>query len=329
MDGMKAVTLVKYDEANPVLEVREKEVSSPKPGEVRIKIHASPINPSDLMFLRGLYGFKKKTPVTAGFEGSGIVTALGEGVTALKIGDRVSCVASQTDGTWADEIITTVENCIPLLPETSLDSGACFFVNPMTAWAMVEQGTREKHTAMVQTAAASALGKMVIRLCKERSIPLINVVRRKEQEEALISIGAENVLNSSSPNFAKELYKISKKLNATYAIDAVAGETAQMLVECLPYGSKIVCYGALSEKPFTVNSGILLFQNKKIEGFWLSSWIYTIGLEEFRRQTDLAQKYINSIFATTIAKRFKFEDFQSGMDYYKNNMSEGKVVFTP
>lgn len=326
---MKAVTILKYDESEPSLELREKEIPVPKDNEVRIKIHASPINPSDLMFIRGLYGFKKKAPVSAGFEGSGIVDAVGSEIKTLKPGMKVSCVAPHNDGAWAEYMLTTEENCLPLLDDVSLDEGSCFFVNPMTAWAMVTKCKTEGHAAMVQTAAASALGKMVVRLCKEKEIPLINVVRKKEQEDALREIGAEHILNSESPNFTKDLFKLTKKMNATYAIDAVSGEIAKNLVECMPYGSKLVCYGALSEKPFEVNSGIILFQNKKIEGFWLSSWIYEIGISEFQSQAKEAQKYLKTIFQTKINKRVPFSEFEEGLKFYKSHMTEGKVVFVP
>ncbi|WP_108960211.1 zinc-binding dehydrogenase [Leptospira ellinghausenii] len=328
-DEMKAVTILKYDEIEPQLELREKEIPTPKENEVRIKIHLSPINPSDLMFIRGLYGFKKKAPVSAGFEASGTVDAVGSAIKTLKVGMAVSCVAPQNDGSWAEYMITTEDNCLPLVDGVTLDEGSSFFVNPMTAWAMVSRCQKEGHQAMIQTAAASALGKMVVRLCKEKGIPLINIVRKKEQEDTLTEIGAEHILNSSSPNYQKELFKLSKKLNATYAIDAVAGETAQSLVECMPYGAKIVCYGALSEKPFSVNSGIILFQNKKIEGFWLSSWIYEIGLEEFQKQAKEAQKYLKTVFQTKINKRFKFEEYKEGLEFYKQHMTDGKVVFGP
>jgi len=326
---MQAVTLLKYDTDAPVLELREKEPNPLKPGEVRVRIHASPINPSDIMFLRGLYGFKKKTPVTAGFEGSGTILEVGEGITNLRPGDRVACVAGFQDGTWAEELITTPENCLKLLDSVTLEEGATFTVNPMTAWAMVEQGVREGHKGFVQTAGASALGKMVLRLCQEKSIPLINIVRKPEQAEELKKLGAELVLLSGEPNFPKELYRMSKKWNTTYVLDAVAGEVATQILECSPYGTKMICYGALSEKPIQVNSGIILFQNKKIEGFWLSTWIAALGLEEFQNQANQAQQYAKTIFATRISKKFPLSQFQEGLDFYKANMSLGKVIFTP
>jgi len=324
---MKAVTILKYDEIAPVLELREKEIPVPKENEVLIKIHASPINPSDLMFIRGLYGIKKKAPVSAGFEASGVVTAIGKEIKSLKPGMQVSCVAGHNDGAWAEYMVTTEENCLPLIDGISLDEASSFFVNPMTAWAMVTRCQNENHPAMIQTASASALGKMVVRLCAEKKIPLINIVRKKEQEDALRELGAEYIINSEAPNFEKELYKISKKLNATYAIDAVAGETAQKVLECMPYAGKIICYGALSEKPISVNAGMMIFQNKKVEGYWLSSWIYALGVEEFQKQAKEAQKYLKTIFQTKINKKYPLDQFQEGLEYYKTHMTEGKVVF--
>lgn len=327
MEDMKAVTILKYDEIAPVLELREKEIPIPKDNEVLIKIHASPINPSDLMFIRGLYGIKKKAPVAAGFEASGTVAAVGKDIKSLKPNMQVSCVAGHNDGAWAEYMVTTEENCLPLIEGITLDEASSFFVNPMTAWAMVTRCQNENHAAMIQTASASALGKMVVRLCSEKKIPLINIVRKQEQEDALRELGAEYILNSESPNFAKELYKTAKKLNGTYAIDAVAGETAQTVLECMPYAGKIICYGALSEKPISVNAGMMIFQNKKVEGYWLSSWIYSLGIEEFQKQAKEAQKYLKTIFQTKINKKYPLDQFQEGLEYYKTHMTEGKVVF--
>ncbi|GBF51159.1 Zn-dependent oxidoreductase [Leptospira ryugenii] len=326
---MKAVTIVKYDETSPILELREKEMPEPKDNEVLIKIHASPINPSDLMFIRGLYGIKKKAPVAAGFEASGTVVSVGKEIRFLKPNMLVSCVSGHNDGSWSEYMLTTEENCLPLVEGITLDEACCFFVNPMTAWAMVTKALEEKHPAMIQTAAASALGKMVVRLCAEKQLPLINIVRKKEQEDSLRALGAEYVINSETPQFEKELYKTAKKLNATYAIDAVAGTTAQKVIECIPYGGKLICYGALSEQNIPINAGMILFQNKKIEGYWLTSWIYSIGLEEFQKQAKEAQKYLKTIFQTKINKRYPLEEFQEGLEYYKAHMTEGKVVFAP
>lgn len=325
---MKAILLNKYEDSPDLEYVTDRPVPEPKETEVLIKNHFGSINPSDLMFIRGLYGIKKKLPVVPGFEGSGVVEKVGSQVTSLKSGDRVAVVSGQGDGTWGEYMVTTESSCIPLLDSVSLEQGASLYVNPMTAWAMFEQCRKEGHKAIVQTAGASALGKMMIRLGKEYNVPIISIVRREDQVKRLHDLGAENVLDSSDPRFDRELLVLSKRLNATACLDAVAGEVAGKVLNILPAESKLVSYGALSEKAIPVNAGVMIFQNKKIEGFWLTNWIQSIGLSEFHKKAIGVQEHLGTIFHSEVHKTFPVEEGKEALSYYNKNMSLGKVLIS-
>src|SRR6516225_233860 len=202
---MRAVQLRDYEGKPGSLTVAEVPVPRPGPGEVLVKVFASPVNPSDLMFITGNYGFKKPLPATPGFEGSGTVVECGSGIMARFMkGRRVACAAADpksTGGMWAEYIVTSAQFCVPLSKRVDLEQGATMLVNPLTAWAMVEEARRGGHRAIVQTAAASALGRMVVRLGQKFGLPVINVVRRAEQVALLRGMGAEHVLNSCDSGF--------------------------------------------------------------------------------------------------------------------------------
>ncbi len=106
----KALFLKDYDGKAESFYIAEKPMPTMKEGEVLVKMHYSVINPSDLMFVRGLYGIKKKLPKAGGFEGSGVVVATGSGV-SLKLGTRVACVSTREDGTWAEYVTTNENSC--------------------------------------------------------------------------------------------------------------------------------------------------------------------------------------------------------------------------
>ena len=165
---MRAVQLKAYDGKPGSLTVAEVPVQRPGPGEVLVKVFASPVNPSDLAFITGNYGIKKALPATPGFEGSGTVVATGSGMMArVMTGRRVACAAADpksTGGMWAGYIVTSAQFCVPLSKRVDLEQGATMLVNPLTAWALVGEARRGRHRAIVQTAAASALGRMVVRL---------------------------------------------------------------------------------------------------------------------------------------------------------------------
>src|SRR5215510_4342990 len=260
---MRAVQLQDYNGKPDSLRVAEVPVPRPGPGEVLVKVFASPVNPSDLMFITGNYGFKKPLPATPGFEGSGTVVDTGSGVMARFMkGRRVACAAADAKskgGMWAEYIVTSARFCVPLRKQVDLEQGATMLVNPLSAWAMVDEARRGGHRAAVQTAAASALGRMVLRLGQKFSLPIVSVVRRPEQAEVLRGLGAKHVLNSSEPGFDAELRRVCHMLGATIAFDAVAGEMSGRILRAQPQGSRMLVYGGLSLKAVELDPGSLIF----------------------------------------------------------------------
>src|ERR1039458_7676674 len=274
---MRAVQLRAYDGNPESVAVVELPVPRPGPGQVLIRVAASPINPSDLMFIRGLYGFKKPLPAIPGFEGSGTVVEAGSGMMPRFLKKRrVACAAADPNiagGMWAEYIVTSAQLCVPLSQQVDMEQGATMLVNPLTAWALMEEARLGRHRAVVQTAAASALGRMVVRLGQKFTIPTINVVRRAEQVELLRTMGAEHVLNASDPGFDAALGDLCRKLEASIGFDAVAGDMSARVPRAQPRGSRLLVYGALSLESNQIDPTSLIFEGKRVEGFWLTTWL--------------------------------------------------------
>ena len=156
-DIMTAVVLDSYTGAG-ALRLEQRPTPQPGPGEVLIKVAASPINPSDLMFIEGLYGFQKPTPIVPGFEGSGRVVAAGPGLIGrFVLGKKVACVSQKEgDGVWMEYLLTKANNALPLAKGVSLEQGAMAVVNPLTAVALLEIAKKGGHQTVINTAAASA-----------------------------------------------------------------------------------------------------------------------------------------------------------------------------
>jgi NADPH:quinone reductase-like Zn-dependent oxidoreductase len=329
---MRAVQVKDYEGKPGSLTVAEVPVPRPGPGEVLVRVAASPVNPSDLMFITGNYGFKKPLPATPGFEGSGTVVETGSGVMARFMkGRRVACAAADAKsaaGMWAEYIVTSANFCVPLRKEVDLEQGATMLVNPLTAWAMVDEARRGGHRAAVQTAAASALGRMVIRLGKKFSLPVINVVRRSEQVALLRSMGAEYVVNSSDSGFDDQLRALCHKLGASISFEAVAGEMSGRILRAQPDGSRMLIYGGLSMKAATIDPGSLIFERKHVEGFWLSGWLRGKNLLSQLRIANQVQELLGGDLKTEIRARLPLEQAAEGLAQYAANMTAGKVLLT-
>ncbi|MGZ6190885.1 MAG: zinc-binding dehydrogenase [Vulcanimicrobiaceae bacterium] len=330
---MRAVQLLNYDGKPESLTVSDVSVPSPRSGEVLVRMYASPINPSDLAFVHGLYGFRKPLPALPGFEGSGTVVAAGRGILPqLLKGRRVACTVADANiasGTWAEYTVTSAQLCVPLLKQVDMDQAATMLVNPLMAWALIDEARRGRHRAVVQTAAAGALGKMVIRLARRFSIPVINVVRRADQVDLLREIGAEHVLDSSAPDFDAELRELCHTLGASIGFDAIAGEMSGRVLRAQPKGSRLLVYGDLSQTPAPIRSALLIFEGKCVRGLWLSEWMRHKNVLSQLRVANQVQRLLASDLKTEIQARFPLEEVSRGLEHYAAHMTAGKVLLMP
>lgn len=226
-------------------------IVQPGPDQLVVGVEAAPINPSDILpMLAGCHpddatfgGTVDEPTVTAGLspaamtalagrvghampvglEGAGTVVAAGEQAQAL-LGKRVAFL-SMAMGAFGQYCTVAMSDCVALPDGVTARQGADLFCNPLTVMAMVETLAQVGATAMIHTAAASNLGQMLVRVCKEDGVPLVNVVRREEHVELLRSLGAEHVCNSAAPSFPEDLARAVAATGATVAFDAIGGGT--------------------------------------------------------------------------------------------------------
>ncbi|MDP1836400.1 MAG: zinc-binding dehydrogenase [Chlamydiales bacterium] len=334
---MRALQFDSYHE-NPLeaiqsLHVVSKPVPKPSHGQVLVKVAAAPCNPSDLLLLQGSYGKKKTLPAVPGWEGAGTVVATGGGLLGRWLmGKRIAfSVQGDTDGTWAQYSIVDAKTCIVLKKDVSFEQGSTMIINPLTALGLVEAASKGGHAAIIQTAAASQVGKMVLELANEQGLPTINIVRRKEQEVLLRDLGAKTVLNSESENFQKELKREAMRQNATIAFDAIAGDMTGQILNAMPNRSKVFVYGALSASSCGNLSPLgIIFQQKIVEGFYLPDWIVKKGFFGLLLATNKVQKMMAcGSLHTTISAQVSLNEASKALEAYQKEMTLGKVLVCP
>ena len=324
------------------LELSLHDVSVPAPGddEVVVRVEASPINPSDLGLLTAtadmttatVAGTPERPVVTAalkdgslgalsarvdrslpvGNEGAGTVVAAGSSPAAQALLGKMVGVAG--GAMYSQFRVVNAAACLVLPDGTPARDGASSFVNPLTALGMVETMRREGHSALVHTAAASNLGQMLVKLCLADGIPLVNIVRKPEQEELLRATGAVHVCNSGSPSFETDLLEALKATSATLAFDATGGGTlaSQILngmeqaanataAEYSRYGStvhkQLYIYGGLDTSPtiLTRNFGMAW----GLGGWLLTPFLQNAGAETIGRLRDRVAAELTTTFAST------------------------------
>ena len=170
---------------------------------------------------------------------------------------------------------------------------------------------------------------MIVRLGRKFSIPGINVVRRAEQVELLRGMGAEHVLNSSDAGFDEKLRELCRQLKASIAFDAVAGDMTLRVLRAQPKGSRMLVYGALALAPCHVDPGSVIFEDKRVEGFWLSGWLRHKSLFSKFRIAQQVQKLLAGELKTEFQARFPLEQAARALQQYAANMTAGKVLLVP
>jgi NADPH:quinone reductase len=340
-----ALELRSLVKSSGTLELSLCDVPVPTPGanEVLVRVEASPINPSDLgLLLAGadmttatvagtserptvtaslgagtLGGLSKRIdePLPVGTEGAGIVIAAGPSAAAQSLLGRT--VGITGGAMYAQYRVVDASTCLVLPEGATPRDGASSFVNPMTALGMVETMRRDDHSGLVHTAAASNLGQMLVKLCKEDRIPLVNIVRKPEQEELLRSMGATHVCNSRSPSFATDLVEALKATSATLAFDATGGGTLvnQILAgmeeaatstagEYSRYGStvhkQVYIYGGLDTGATTLTRNFGMAWG--IGGWMLLSFLQRVGPETVARLSARVAAELTTTFASTYTR---------------------------
>ena len=336
--GLQLRSLAKSD---GTLELSLISVPTPEPGpdEVVLRVDAAPINPSDLALLLGaadmttarVAGTPSSPVVTAsipekamrmmagrlgqsmpvGNEGAGVVVRAGSsGAAQALIGKSVAAVGGAMYSQYRS---VKVDQCLALPAGTTAAEGASSFVNPLTALGIVETMRREGHTAVVHTAAASNLGQMLCRVCLHDGVGLVNIVRKKEQEDALRALGAVHVCNSSSTSFMQDLTQALVATGATLAFDATGGgKLAGQILTCMEaalnktakeysrYGStthkQVYIYGGLDTSPTEFNRNFGMAWG--IGGWLLFPFLQKIGNAAAQKLKEHVARELKTTFAS-------------------------------
>ena len=305
-----------------VLQLRESAVPNPKPHEVLIRVKARNINPSDIMFVRGMYGITPKLPSSAGFEASGIVEQ-GDETGKVKAGTRVMFTAI---GTWREFVCVPAALVIPIPPQMPDEVACQAFVNPMTAYGMIEESGLQAGDWLLITAGASAFGKFAIQMAKAKGIKVAATVRHDAQKEVLEKLGADLVINTETEKIQRVVPE--KTEGGVHVIfDAVGGMLGAKALACLRPKGKMMVFGALALENMPVNSGLLIFKNLKIEGFWLSTWMEEMAADARMKAFQTVFGFLmNENSQVDIEAKFPLSDFKAAIEAYERPGRNGKIL---
>ena len=317
-----------------VLRLEEIEEAKPAQDEVLLQMLFSPVNPSDLHMIRGRYGYQPGLPASPGAEGVGIILEVGAGVTAVHVGDRVICVG--TWNLWREKAICKACNVVPVPDSVTNETAAASYQNPLTAWALTQSIQQlGEGKWLLQTAAASSVGRLVLQLSKFYGFRTINVVRRRAQAEIIHDLGGDEVVCTEEEDLRSRLQEITDGRGIDYAIDCVAGEIGGEIVRNLAPAGMLVQFGALSSHRqidpakflMPVFSPKLIYSAAIVRGWWLPKWLETQTTEKIKKVlTDLLSMIGDARLTLPPTTSISVQRFQEAIATADGGSSDGKKI---
>jgi trans-2-enoyl-CoA reductase len=326
---MRTINAAVYEtHGNPadVLHVESRSWPTPALGEVIVKMRAAPINPADLNQIEGKYPVRAELPATPGFEGAGIVAEVGPNVTNVAVGALV--ILPHNVGTWRDAVAVKAGELVVVPAGIKPVDAAMLKINPMTAWRLLHDYVDlARGDWLIQNAANSAAGRAVIQIARELGYKTVNVVRRSELVDELRADGGDVVLVDSE-NLRREVADAIGGAPIHLGLNAVGGESALRLANCLAPGSPMVTYGALSLQPLKIPNGLLIFKDLRFRGIWINKWYDNATpaqrMEAFQHLFEMAKR---GLLQTKVEKAYPLSEAKTAVAHAARGQRSGKIIF--
>lgn len=296
----------------------------PATGEVLIKVSRGTLNPNDLYHLQGRYSSTRDIPFPRplGFEGAGVVVKSGGGpLGRIRVGRRVAFYSS---GLFGEYVLCKAIDLIDIPKAVSFENAASSVANPMTALMMLRQAKASGAKVIINTAAASALGRLLLKCAGSEGIAMICIVRRDEQAAICNELGALHVLNSSDDDFDEQLSAVIKSTGCRLAYDCTAGDMPARLLSALPDDGVVRQYGYLTPGPIELPPQALFpartFTTFEVETYLAQQNLLIKGKTALKIASGMADT-----FKSTVQKTFTLEQAPEAYAFYSQNMTGGKV----
>ena len=326
--GKATINAAVYDaHGNPaeVLQVRTQPWPICAPDEVIVAIRAAPINPADLNQIEGKYPIRPVLPATPGFEGAGVVVETGREAGHVAEGTHV--ILPHNVGTWREVCAVKATDLVVVPSEIDLVQAAMIKINPLTAWRLLHDYVKMKPGDwVIQNAANSAAGRAVIQIARELGLNTVNIVRRAEVVEELRVQGGDVVLIDGEA-LRDNVKESTGGAPIRLGLNAVGGDSALRLMNCLAPGGTLVTYGAMSLQPLKVPNGLLIFKDLRFRGIWINKWYDDASqgerMEAFNQIFEMARR---GLLKTNVEKAYLMSELKAAVEHAAQGKRDGKII---
>jgi NADPH2:quinone reductase len=257
------------------LRVGEIPQPQPRPGEVLVAVHMAPVNYVDLLVVGGTYQFLPARPFIPGKGPAGVVTALGPGVTAPSIGDRVLAMAEE--GGYAELVALRADQCYRLPSRMSFPDAASLSLVYDTAWfALRERARLAPGETVLVLGASGSVGQAAVQLARAMGARVLAGISRPERAAAVRAAGADAVIDLSHENLRdslrEQVWAVTDRRGADVVLDPLGGEVFAAALRALAWCGRLVVIGFAAGHIPTLKANYLLLKNIEVSGLQVSDY---------------------------------------------------------
>lgn len=297
----------------------------PKPGEVLVRHQAVGLNYIDVYFRTGLYK-APAMPVTVGMEGAGIIEAVGDGVTELKVGDRVAYAGAL--GAYAEARCAPADRLVKLPEGIDFTQGAAMMLQGMTAQFLVKRtyAIKSGDTVLVH-AAAGGVGSIVVQWAKHLGATVIGVVSTPEKAALITGLGADHALLTSE-NIPARVREITGGAMLPVVYDSVGKDTFITSLDCLAPLGLMISYGNASG-PVTTDLGVLAAKGSLYVTRPTLNTYTAKRADLVATANDLFDVVKSGAVKINVNQTFPLRDAAEGHRALESRRTTGSTVFVP
>src|SRR6478752_4356726 len=325
---MRQLQLVAHGEPSDVIQLATTPEQTLGQEDVLVSMEAAPLNPSDFLFVRGIYGVRPAFPSSLGAEGVGRVVQTGSKIDVALQGKRVLILPTYEQGTWADRVVVPVRNTVPMGDAADPLQLSMIGINPAPAYLLLNRYVSLMPGDWIgQPAANSAMGQYIIALAKLAGVKTLNVVRRKEAAEQVRQLGGDRVVLQGD-NLHKDIEEALDGKKLGLVLDTVGGSPVGELAKSLKLGGSIVVYGLQSGQFPAISPGDLIYRGLCLHGFWLINWIRNaprVEIEEIYQK--LGGLVADGSLSAAVEHVYPLAQFKEAFRQSLKSNRRGKILF--
>lgn len=302
----------------------------PGPGDVVVDVVAAEANYPDILVIEGKYQIKPPLPFSPGKAAAGRVSALGGGVSRLRIGDRVAVQVEY--GAYAEKVTVRADSCFPMPDDMPFSTGAALGLVYQTAWFALRQRARITPGATVLVLGGSGgIGVASIQLAKALGASVVAAgVLGADNAAVARKAGADHVVELGDPDIReslrREVASVTGGHGADIVIDPVGGDANAAALRAMAWCGRMVIIGFASGNIPTIKANYLLVKNIEVSGLQWSDYRDRTPDKVIEAQTEIFDFYRKGRLTPHISRTFPLTEFASALKLLRDGQAQGKII---